>query len=136
MKYESVWPNEPDIEPGGWLDFKPNVYNIIEMFMFMVRLVEEFEPGEEFAFRLRADSLDGRTLVSTDPQVTVSFGPPEPCRANVFDERKQLTVEEFRADWRDMCAAMMKSFFECFPRESIPTETMLKWVERFEDRKF
>lgn len=141
-KYACFWrgpggePSEPDIDPGCWLDFKPNVYNLIEMFMFIVRFVEEFEPGENIHFRLRAESLAGRKLVSTDPQVKVSFGIPEPCKAQAFETTKQLSVEEFRANWKDICARTMKEFFGYFPGPSIQTETMLKWVERFEKRQF
>jgi schlafen family protein len=134
--FKNPYQGEPNVEPGKWLDFQPNVYNIIEMFMFMVRFVEEFEPGEEFSFRLRADSLAGRKLVSTNPRIHVSHGPPEPCRANVFEKRKQLTVEAFRTDWKRMCAATLKDFFEFFPSERIQVETMLNWVEKFESRDF
>ena len=134
--FKNPYQGEPNIEPGKWLDFQPNVYNIIEMFMFMVRFVEEFEPGEEFSFRLRADSLAGRKLVSTNPRIRVSHGPPEPCRADVFEKKRQLTVEDFRADWKRMCAATLKDFFEFFPSERIQVETMLNWVEKFESRDF
>ena len=136
ISFKSPYHGESDIEQGEWLDFRPNVHNIIEMFMFMARFAEEFQPGEEFSYRLRADSLIGRKLVSTDPGIHVNHGPPEPCRAHIFDRQKHVSVEEFRAEWEDLCAAILKEFIEYFPGEPVPIKAMRDWIETFKNRKF
>lgn len=134
--FTNPYQDEPNIEPGKWLDFQPNVYTIIEMFMFLTRFVEEFEPGEDFYFRLRANSLAGRHLVSSNPRIDVGFGLADPCKASVFEAGKQLSVVEFQAEWEDICASMMKQFFDYFPGPPVPIKTMRDWVEAFKDRKF
>ena len=113
-RYECGWrdmqgnPTEPSLEPGQWLDFKPNIYSITEMFMFIVRLIEEYDSGSEILVALQATSLAGRKLVTTD--FNINLRDPEQCRAQMFEYRRQFPVEELRAEWEAVCAEVMKRF--------------------------
>tara|TARA_R110002111_G_scaffold100976_6_gene156487 strand:+ start:46689 stop:48023 length:1335 start_codon:yes stop_codon:yes gene_type:complete len=124
------------IGEGKWLDFTSNIYIVAELFMFLSRLVEEYESGEEVTISLNADSLAGRILESRNPRVSVNHGNPEPCRANSFEFTKRITVEEFRAEWENICADALKRFFEYFPDVNIRNDILLKWVNRFKNREF
>lgn len=139
--YKSPWmtydePPEPEMGPGEWLDFELSVYTIIEFFMFMARMAEEYEPGERLTCRLAAEPLDGRKLVSQNPRVHVSHGPPEECRAEKYHWSRSIPAEEFRAEWERLCAAAMKEFFHLFPGPRASEETLLKWIESFKNRNF
>ncbi|QDT24415.1 helix-turn-helix domain-containing protein [Gimesia chilikensis] len=141
-KYECQWrgldgtPSIPDIEPGGWIEFKLNMDLVIEMFMFIDRFIEEYELGGDFDLSFVADSLSGRKLVCRDSQINFSHRDPEPCRANRFEIVKQFRIEEFRAEWESICADTIKRFFEYFPNSNITKEVILGWIERFKRREF
>jgi len=140
-KFKAPWtsldgtPEFPEIDEGMWLDYTSNIYDVAELFMFLSRLVEEYEPGEEIIIYLNADSLAGRKLVSRNPRVSVSHGNPEPCRAHSYEFSKRITVEELRAEWEMVCADALKRFFEYFPDTNIRKDILLKWVERFKNRE-
>lgn len=140
QKYECGWrdmqgaPSEPSLEPGNWLDFKPNIFSVTEMFMFAARLVEEYEPGGNVFVSLQATSLSGRKLVTTD--FNINLRSPEECRAQVFEYRKQLSVEELRAGWEPACAEATKRFVDLFPGLRVEAGTMLSWIEKFKSRNF
>ncbi|APZ93318.1 helix-turn-helix domain-containing protein [Fuerstiella marisgermanici] len=127
-------PSEPSLEPGKWLDFKPNIFSLTEMFMFAARLVEEYESGEEVTISLEATSLDGRKLVTTD--FNINLRDPEECRAQVFEYRKTFTVEEMRTEWETKCAQAMKRFIDLFPGLGVEIKTMHSWIEKFKSRNF
>jgi hypothetical protein len=138
--YECRWrdlhgdPVEPSIEPGKWLDFKTNIFCITEMFMFLVRFVEEYNPEEQVSVLLEATSLNGRTLVTTD--LHVSLDASEPCRADVFEFQRSLSVQELRAEWETICAQVMKRFVDLVHGPGASFETMHTWIEKFKSRNF
>lgn len=123
-----------DIAAGQWLDFKLNLSLVIEFFMFLSRFAESFEVGEELVWEVTADPLAGRRLASMDNNIHLD--PTEPCRASSFRRRKVVAVETLRASWEELCAKSLYALFELFSGPRISTETLLKWVERFKDRKF
>ena len=141
-KYECQWrsldgkPSIPDIEPGGWIEFKRNMNIVIEMFMFIDRFIEVYELGGDFVLSLVANSLSGRKLVCRDSQINFSHRDPDPCRANRFEIVKQFRIEEFRAEWESICADTIRRFFDYFPYSNITKEVILEWVERFKRREF
>jgi hypothetical protein len=124
----------PDIGPGEWLDFKLNLSLVIEFFMFLSRFAENFEVGEELVYDLTAGPLTGRRLASMDPHINLD--PTEPCRAGTFRRNKVVTVEALRASWEEQCVKALHGFFEFFAGPRISTETLLKWIEKFKERKF
>lgn len=125
---------KPDIGPGQWLDFKLNLALVIEFFMFMSRFAENFEVGEELVYDVAAGPLTGRRLASMD--ANINLDPTEPCRAGTFRRNKVVTVEGLRASWEEQCVKVLHGFFELFSGPSISTETLLKWIEKFKERKF
>ena len=140
QKYECSWrdmqgnPVEPSLEPGMWLDFKPNIFSMTEMFMFVTRLIQEFDSGEQVQIHLQATSLVGRKLVTTD--FNLNLRDPEECRAHVFDFKKDLPVEELRAEWEVICAEAMKRFVDLFPGRRAEIKTMASWIEKFKNRQY
>jgi hypothetical protein len=124
----------PEIGPGHWIDFKLNVSLVIEFFMFLARLAENFEVGAELAYEVTAGPLAGRRLASADGNINLD--PTEPCRAGTFRRKKLVTVETLRASWEEQCVNTLHNFFELFPGPIISKETLLSWVERFKERKF
>ena len=48
----------------------------------------------------------------------------------------ESTVETLRASWEEQCATALHGFFELFTGPRISKDTLLKWVEKFKDRKF
>jgi Putative DNA-binding domain len=139
--FKSPWqnfdgtPTEPEIAAGKWIDFKPAIFAITEMLLFAARLVEEYEPGEEVALFLRATSLSGRTLVTTDFD-NILLPDAEPCKARLFQAERKVPVEEFRAEWETVCAETMKRFVELFPGPHIELKTLQGWIKRFKERQF
>lgn len=138
--YECKWrdvhgnPSEPNVGPGRWLDFKPSIFSITEMFLFTVRFVEEYGLGEEVQVILQANSLAGRKLVTTD--LDINLNRDEPCRASLFHFQKALPIEELRAEWQPICADAMRRFVELFPGLDVELKTMLSWIEKFKNRQF
>jgi hypothetical protein len=138
--YECPWttlgdsPAEPNVASGQWLDFTSNIFRICEMFMFIVRFVEEYGPGEVVAVDLRATCLSGRKLLTTD--FRLFWRPTDPCRSQLFEFAKRVSVEELRADWELMCAEAMRQFVELFPGPRIGIETMVGWIQKFKKREF
>lgn len=127
---------DPDIPAGEWIDFKTNVLAMIESFMFMKRMVHEYDTDESLEYEILAAPIAGRALVSMDPLVDVGRGARDPCRANRFHRGRSVPVGEFLAGWEDECARAMKQFFDLFPEVRISHEILMKWVEKFKDRKF
>lgn len=127
-------PSEPDIEPGGWINFKPSIVTIVEMLMFVARFVEEYPTGENIRIVLQATDLSNRKLVTTD--FNISLSDPEPCRARLFEVNKHMQVEEFRSEWEQIAAQTMKRFVEMFPGRQVQIETMLGWIQKFKARQF
>ena len=140
LSYKCGWrnldgsPSEPDIEPGGWIDFKPSMVSIVEMMMFVARFVEEYPPGERISVVLQATALSNRKLATTDFNINLSHA--EPCRAQVFEVSKHMSVEEFRAEWEQFTAQTMKRFVDHFPGPQVTIDTMLGWIQRFKTRQF
>lgn len=127
-------PSEPDIEPGGWINFKPSMVSIVEMLMFAARFVEEYPTGESIHVVLRATNLSNRKLATTDFNINLSHA--EQCRARVFKMSKHIQVEEFRAEWEKIAAQTMKRFVDLFPGPQVSIETMLDWIRKFKNRQF
>jgi hypothetical protein len=125
----------PDIPAGQWLDFKLNLSLVIEFFMFLSRFAESFEVGEEVVYEVTAGPLAGRRLATMDAANLPWFNPTEPCRANSFLRRKVASVETLRASWEETCAKTLHGFFELFPGLAVTTEGLMKWVEKFKERK-
>jgi hypothetical protein len=44
-------------------------------------------------------------------------------------------VETLRASWEELCVKTLHAFFELFSGPRISTETLLKWIEKFKERK-
>jgi hypothetical protein len=124
----------PEIGPGQWLDFKLNLSLVIEFFMFLSRLAENFEVGEELVYEVTAGPLTGRHLATMD--ANIHLDPTEPCRASRFRRHKLITVEAIRASWEESCVKTLHGFFELFSGPRISMETLNKWVEKFKERKF
>ncbi len=136
-EYKSPWtsnPPEPNLEAGRWVDFVPNLRVVVQMLMFVSRLVEEYEPGEQVCISLRATGLEGRKLVSTEPRVSLYDGGE--CRAKFFHVRRVLPVEVIRADWEEHCADTMKRFVDFFPGRAVALKTMRGWIERFRNGEY
>jgi hypothetical protein len=125
---------KPDIGPGQWLDFKLNLSLVIEFFMFLSRFGENFEVGEELVYEVAAGPLAGRRLATMD--ANINLDPTEPCKAGTFRRNKVVTVEALRASWEEQCVKVLHGFFELFSGPRISTETLLKWIDRFKERKF
>lgn len=132
--FRNPWQPNPDIPAGQWLDFKLILSLVIEFFMFLSRFAESFEVGEEVVYEVAAGPLTGRRLASMDGNI--SLDPNEPCRANNFRRRKVVTVETLRASWEELCVKTLYAFFELFSGTRISTDTLLKWIEKFKERKF
>jgi hypothetical protein len=124
-----------DIAAGQWFDFKLNLSLVIEFFMFLSRFAESFEVGEELVWEVAAGPLAGRRLATVDATLFYLL-PTEPCRATTFRRRRVATVEMLRASWEELCAKTLLGFFELFPGLANSQEGMLKWIERFKERKF
>lgn len=124
----------PDIPAGQWLDFRNNLSVVVEFFMFLSRFADNFEVGEEVVYEVSASPLASRCLASADSNINLD--PTEPCRAATFHRSKVVPVETLRASWGDECANTLASFFELFPHSHISKETLVKWVEKFRERKF
>lgn len=138
-QYKAPWvssPPTPELAAGRWLDFKSNFRSIVEMFMFSVRLVEEYEPGEEVQIALQATTLAGRRLVTTDSSIWLQEYDDGKCRAEAFEFKRSCPVEEFRVQWKAFCAEAMKCFDDYFPGPRDSLETMAHWIENFESRRF
>jgi hypothetical protein len=115
------------------LDYKPTLYTVIEVFIFLSRFAEELEVGEELVYEVWAGPLTGYVLLSTD--FSISLPPSKPCRASHFRRRKTLTAEALRASWEDECAKTLRGFFELFT-DLIRIETLRNhWIERFKQRQ-
>jgi hypothetical protein len=134
VAFRNPWQPNPDIPAGQWLDFKLNLSFVIEFFMFLSRFAESFEVGEEVVYEVAAGPLAGRHLASMDGNI--SLDPTEPCRANSFRRRKVVGVEALRASWEELCVKTLHAFCELFSGPRISTDTLLKWVEKFKERKF
>ena len=132
--FKNPWQESPDIPAGQWIDFKLNLSLVIEFFMFLSRFAESLDVGEELVYEVGAGPLVGRRLASMDGNINLD--PTEPCRANVFRRRQVVTVEALKASWEQTCAKTLQGFFELFNDHHISTETLLKWVEDFKERKF
>ncbi len=139
-QFESSWrvvsgqSAEPKLQPGEWLDFKPSLLTIAEFFAFSERFIEEYGVGERFLFELKATSISGRRLVTTDTRIDRDMTPP--CRASRFAFSKELSVEEFRSNWEELAAQAMKQFSDLFPDTNTSIQTMRYWVERFKHRQY
>ena len=134
VAFKNPWQPNPDIPAGQWLDFKLNLSLVIEFFLFLSRFAENFEVGEELVYEVTAGPLAGRRLASMDGNIHLD--PTEPCRASMFRRNKVITVEALRASWEEPCAKTLYAFFELFPGPSISPDTLLKWVDKFKERKF
>jgi len=137
--YKANWISsqpEPELAPRKWLEFRTNLMRIYEMMLFASRFAEEYWPGERIEMVLRATGLAGRKLVTSDMKIFIRR--PEECRAATFEFKKNLGVEEFRAEWEDICADAMKRFVEYFPSIGgrVELSTMRNWVTRFKNREF
>jgi hypothetical protein len=132
--FKSPWQPNPDIPAGRWVEYKLNLSLVIEFFMFLSRFAENFEVGEELIYEVTAAPLAGRRLVTSDGNI--SLDPTELCRANVFQRKKVVTVEALRGSWEEHCVKTLHGFFELFSGHYISTDTLLKWVENFKERKF
>lgn len=133
VAFRNPWQPNPDIPAGQWLDFKLNLSLVIEFFMFLSRFAESFEVGEEVVYEVAAGPLAGRRLASMDGNI--SLDPTEPCRASAFRRTKVVAVETLRASWEELCVKALYTFFELFSGPRISTDTLLKWVEKFKERK-
>jgi len=137
--YESPWengsgePSEPTLGPRQWMNFKPHILSIVEMFMFSARLVEEYEPGEKVQLELLATSLAGRRLVTTDALINVEMS--DECRAQNFQFNMALGAEELRAGWEKKCAEAIKQFVDLFPGPRMELRTVVDWIEKFKKRQ-
>ncbi len=127
-------PAEPSAPAGQWIDFKSNLFRICEMWMFVVRMVEEYDLGESVFFDLRATNLAGRRLLTMDHNIDLF--PMDECRASSFEMTKQVSAEELRADWERMCAEAMRQFIELFPGSHLSDQVMLAWIQKFKNREF
>ncbi|MCC9602870.1 ATP-binding protein [Stieleria sp. JC731] len=126
--------SEPILPPGKWLDVKPSLLTIAEFFAFAERFVGEYGVGERVSVQVRATSINGRHLVTTDGNINRDMTPE--CRANQFTFTKLLSVEEFRATWEELAAQAMKRFSDIFPDTMTTLDTMEDWVDRFKHRQY
>lgn len=124
----------PDIPAGQWFDFNLNTSLVIEFFMFLSRFAENFQVGEELVYELTARPLAGRRLTMDDTGPWLQL--IQPCHAAMFRRKHVATVETLRVSWEEQCAKTLHSLFELFPGPGISIETMMKWVEKFKERKF
>jgi hypothetical protein len=47
-----------------------------------------------------------------------------------------MPVEEFRAEWENICAETMKRFVELFSGPNVELKTMHTWLKKFKERTF
>ncbi len=125
---------EPSVPPGGWVDFKPNLLLITEMFLFASRFAEEFDPGEEITIRLQGTSLLGRKLVTTEPRIRLP--PIDVCRGGTFGYQKRVGAGELIADWESVCTEAIERWLGLFPGANMQTQLIRKWIDRFKNRQF
>lgn len=125
---------EPKLPPGKWMDIKPSLLTIAEFFAFTERFVNEFGVGERIHFEIRATSIKGRHLVTTDTNINRDMTPS--CKAHQFSFTREMSVGELQATWRELAAQAMKRFSDIFPDTATSIETMRDWVERFCHRNF
>lgn len=118
---------------GEWMEYKWNMFLVMEFFLFMSRFVHELEPADEVKYELVAQPLSGRHLVSLDPYVDILAS--DSCRANVFRYTRTIPAASLIASWEAECAKTLSRFFEFFGKEFSP-EGILKWIERFKNRSF
>jgi hypothetical protein len=71
-----------------------------------------------------------------DLALNISLPDPEPCRASVFQAKREVPVEKFRAEWETICAEPMKGFVELFPGPRIQRKALEDWITRFKERQF
>lgn len=108
------------------------MYSIVEMLMFAGRFVEEFDPGEDTVVVVRATSLFGRVLLTTQHGGLVG----DRCKARGFETTKRMSAQDYRVEWENVCADALKRFLELFPGEGVELGTVLGWIERFKERRF
>jgi hypothetical protein len=129
-------PGDGNAAPGQWMDYKPSIFQIVELFEFLARLVEEYPNNESAVFKIQATNLAGRVLVSTDPRIDLSFGSPEKCRAQKYEFGKQAPANDLRTERERICAEAMKRFTDFFMPGAMNVDTMLGWIKRFQSRQF
>ncbi|WP_339684981.1 ATP-binding protein [Gimesia maris] len=134
--FKNPWQPNPDIPAGEWLDFKYNIGIIIEFYMFLSRLVEEYEVGEEIYVELVAEPLTGRRMASMD--ANTHFDPTEPCRSTKFRYKNVFKIESLRANWEEPCIKALCRFLELFiTNEFLELERIMsRAVDSFKHRRF
>lgn len=133
--FKNPWQPNPDIEQAKWLDYQLNLGLVVEFFMFASRYAEQLEPSENIKLSVRATGLRGRRLVTTDSRIELD--PTKECREDIFLPRDmELSAVDFRNSWERQCVRTLHRFVELFPSVfPISSDRLLKWVERFRDRK-
>lgn len=133
--FKNPWQPNPDIEQAKWLDFQLNLGLVVEFFMFVSRYAEQLEPSENIKLNVTATGLRGRRLVTTDSMIQLD--PTKECREDIFHPRDlEVSAVDFRNSWERQCVRTLHRFVELFPGDyPISSDTLLKWVEKFRDRK-
>lgn len=130
QRYQCSWtPPDPEIPAGQWLEYKRNIYMIINFFWFMGRMVHELSPGERLVYDILATGLHGRRMVAK------SFGTflpkVDPCVSDRFSRKCVVTVEEMRGNWESQCLDVLYDFLCLFFGRFGPTRDELKgWTEK------
>lgn len=127
----------PEVPPGKWLDYRSNLFLLIQFFIFMSRMAQEFEPGVIMEYELMASPLQGRQLASADPNIMLSDPSASICRESTYRWGRRTPVETMRSDWEDECTSALKALFDLFGRRPrIARETLAGWIQRFKKRDF
>jgi len=126
----------PEIPAGQWINYLPHLFQVIEFFTFMDRMVSIYDSSESISYRLVAGTLKGRRLLSDSFSIRLGVPIPEPAEEKQFVFENTTAIQDFQATWKDDCAVATKRFFELFPGHRITTETLRQWVDRFQKRDF
>lgn len=126
----------PDIPAGQFINFKQNLFKLVDFFAFLSRIVSEFDPEESITYHLTAGPLSKRRLITSGDELLFRNQFAQEARENLFDLKATIAIQEFHAAWKDDCALAAKRFFDLFPGERIGVRGLRLWVDKYLARDF
>lgn len=124
------------IPAGEWIEYTWAMRTVIDFFAFLSRFVDAYGIGQEVRINLKVGPLAGKKLVARSHDVvTIGYGTPEPCRAPYFTFDVSVDADTMRTNWKSICVEAQKQLFDLFPSAGISSETLLKWLDAYRNRR-
>ncbi|MEN6367837.1 MAG: ATP-binding protein [Thermoguttaceae bacterium] len=118
------------LQPRTWIDFNWSVGTILQTFLFLSRIAEEYSPEDEIIYQFTAAPLVNRQLALDAFSIRPAYGITNPTQARQFRHSKVLNVAELRANWKEQCLDTMVDFFELFPGHYTERESLYSRIEQ------